>query len=261
MSSKMKQWVALTVVGCLAVLAAGWFLLVSPKRGDAAAIRDDVATQSSTNSALQTQLAMLKAQAKTLPQQQAALARVAAKIPDNPALPALIRALSQAAEDAGVELVSIAPGTPAAVATAPTAASTGAAGSTPVAGSGAAVGAQAAGVTKPAGTAGAPVTLGSASAAASSFSPGVLTSIPLTINVVGGYFQVEQFFDRVESLARAAKVTGFTMAPGSNPMKPPAAGAAAAPVETGKVLTTNVTANVYMAPGRGTVPTAVAPVK
>jgi Tfp pilus assembly protein PilO len=259
MSSKMKQWVALTAVGCLAVLAAGWFLLVSPKRGDAAAIRDEVSSQNSTNSGLQTQLAMLKAQAKTLPAQQAKLALVAAKIPDNPALPALIRSLSKAADEAGVELVSLAPGQPATVvATAPTAPTAGAPATGPAAGSGAAVGAQAAGLgTKPAG---APVTLGSATAGSSSFSPGVLTSIPLTINVVGGYFQIEQFFDRVEQLARATKVTGFTMVPGANPMKP-STGAAAQQVDTGKTLTTAVTANVYMAPGRGTVPTVTAPVK
>lgn len=258
MSSKMKQWVALTAVGCLAVLAAGWFLLVSPKRSDAAAIRDEVASQDSTNSSLQTQLAMLKAQAKTLPAQQAKLALVAAKIPDNPALPALIRALSKAADEAGVELVSMAPGAPAPV-TAAAAPATGLPATSPVAGSGAAVGAKAAGVgstATPAGT----QTLGSATAGASSFSSGVLTSIPLTLNVVGGYFQIEQFFDRVENLARATKVTGFTMIPGTNPLKP-ATGTATQAVETGKTLTTAVTANVYMALGRGTVPTVTAPVK
>ena len=246
MSSKMKQWVALTVVGCLAVLAAGWFLLVSPKRSDAAAVRTDVVSQNSTNSSLQTQLAMLKAQAKTLPQQQATLARVAAKIPDNPALPALIRALSAAAGDAGVELVSLAPGQPTAVvAAAAPAASLGTPSST-------------AGSTTP--TAARPATLGSTTAATSSFSPGVLTAIPLTINVVGSYFQLEQFFDKVENLTRAAKVTGFTMVPGSNPMKPQS-GAASASIDTGKVLATSLTANVYMAVGRGLVPTAAVPAK
>jgi Tfp pilus assembly protein PilO len=254
MTSKMKQWVALTVVGCLAVLAAGWFLLVSPKRSTAAQVRDEVTSQNSTNSGLQTQLAMLKAQAKTLPAQQAKLARVAAKIPDNPALPALIRALSKAADDANVELVSMSPAAPVAVAAA--AAPLGA-GTSPVAGSGAAVGAAAAGVTR-GGSGAAPTTL--TSVPSSSFSAGVLTSIPLTINVVGGYFQIEQFFDRLENLARAAKVTGFTMAPGANPVKPVAAGATT-PIDTGKVLTTNVTANVYMAVGRGLAPTAAVPAK
>lgn len=242
MNAKMKQWVALSAVGVLAILAAGWFLLVSPKRGEAAKVRADVATQQGTNSSLQTQLAMLKAQAKTLPQQQATLARVAAKIPDNPALPALIRALSKAADDVGVELVSMAPGAP--TAAAPGAATAGRpAAATPVA---------------PAATGAAPVTGLAAAPAPASFSPGVLTTIPLSINVVGGYFQIEQFFDRLENLARATKVTGFTMSPGANPMKPQSSNQATA---TGNTLTTAVTANVYMAVGRGSVPAAAAPVK
>jgi type IV pilus assembly protein PilO len=240
MSSKMKQWVALTAVGVLAVMAAGWFLLVSPKRTEAAQVRDEVASQETTNSGLQTQLAMLKAQAKTLPAQQARLALVAAKIPDNPAQPALIRALSAAADEAGVELVSMSPGSPSPVTAAAPA---------PL---------PAAGAAKP-GSTPASTTLTSDSTT-SSYSAGVLTSIPLTINVVGGYFQVEQFFDRLENLARAAKVTGFSMSPGSNPMKL-ASGAAGASVETGKVLTVNVTANVYMAVGRGTAVAATVPAK
>lgn len=226
---KMKQWVALTVVGVLAVMAAGWFLLISPKRAEAADVRAE-AEQARTEAALlQTELAMLKAQAKTLPQVQARLAAVAAKIPDNPALPALIRALSKAADDAGVELVSLAPGAPAPVlAAAPTAQ-----------------------VTPTAGAVGAPVA-GAAPAAASA-AAGTLNAIPLTLNVVGGYFQIEQFFDRVESLTRAMKVNGFTLAPGSNPVKK----TVGAVVDDGRTLGANITANVYMASGRMiAVPTA-----
>jgi len=36
---KLKQYVTFTVLGCLVVLAAGWFLLVSPKRSEAAELR------------------------------------------------------------------------------------------------------------------------------------------------------------------------------------------------------------------------------
>jgi Tfp pilus assembly protein PilO len=251
MSSKMKQWVALTVVGCFAVLAAGWLLVVSPKRGEAAQVRDDVNTQVSTNSGLQTQLAMLKAQAKTLPMQQAKLALVAAKIPDNPALPALIRALSSAADDAGVELVSLSPAPPVTVETA------GATGGLKRPGTAASPSASAGGSSQAQGKS---KTLGHAAAGNSASQSGALTSIALTINVVGGYFQIEQFFDRLENLSRAAKVTGVTMAPGTNPVKAPST-TPAAPVDPGKVLSTNITANVYMAVGRGLAPTAALPAK
>jgi type IV pilus assembly protein PilO len=245
MSSKMKQWVALTVVGCLAVLAAGWFLLVSPKRDEAAQVRDDVDSQNSTNAGLQSQLAMLKVQAKTLPAQQARLALVSAKIPDNPALPSLIRALSKAADDAGIELLSLSPGLPMAVAAPAAAPVTPAAGGTTA---GSPVASAPTGTTTPTGT------------APSGATAGVLSSIQLNINVAGGYFQIEQFFDRLENLMRATKVIGFSLAPGGNPMKP-ASGAATVATDSGKVLSSTVTANVYMAAGRAPVPTAALPAK
>lgn len=215
---KLKQWIALTVVGVLAVLAGGWFLLVSPKHSDAAALRSQAAQQVSANSALQTQLAMLKAQAKNLPAQQAKLAAVAAKIPDNPALPTLVRALTKAADDTGVELVSLAPGQP-----------------TPVGG------AATARAVAPGG------------AVAASGGAGQLQSIGLVLNVVGGYFQVEQFLDSVENLSRAMKVTNFIAAPGGNPLK-----ASPGSTATASTLSTTVTGTVYMATGRPT--NAVVPV-
>ena len=248
MSAKMKQWVALAAVGILAVMAAGWFLLISPKRSEAGQVRDEVASQNTTNNGLQGQLAMLKAQAKTLPQQQAKLAKVAAQIPDNPALPALIRTLSTAADDAGVELVSMSPGMPAPVA-APAA---------PVAqpALGTSTGTTGTAASKPA------VTLSAPGAGAAGSTAGQLNAISLNINVVGGYFQIEQFFDRVEKLTRVTKVTGFTLAPGANPMKAQSdSQAAVVAADPGKVLSATVTANVYMALGRATAPVAVAPVK
>lgn len=239
---KLKQWVALAVVGCLAVLAAGWFLVVSPKRAAAEDLATQATEQQSRNAGLQQQLAVLKSQAKSLPRQQARLAAVAAKIPDNPALPALIRALDAAAAAAGVELVSITP-------TAPTALTAGSA-TTPVAPSG---------VIAPAKVAG-----------ATSATTGLLSSIGVTVNVVGGYFEVEQFLDGLESLPRAFKVTAFTATPGTNPVKPPPAGqsgpagvvsAAPAPSsDDGRILTATVSGQVFLAPGRAAATPVTLPV-
>ena len=220
---KLKQWVVLTLVAVLVVGAGGWFLLISPKHSEAADLRLQADKQQSANSALQTQLALLKAQAKDLPKQQARLAAVAAKIPDNPALPALIRALDKAAAAAGVELVSISPAAPTAV----------------VAG----------------GTA-LPVTAGAAPVAGATGGVGQLKSIAVTLSVVGGYFQVEQFLDGLESLSRAMKVTGFTLAPGSSPVKP-----SASSVDTGKSLTASISSTVYLASGRPTTVPVTAGVK
>lgn len=220
---KVKQWVALTLVGVIAVLAGGWFLLVSPKRADASQVRAQTAGQLSANNTLRSQIQMLKAQAKDLPKQQAKLAAVAAKIPDNPALPTLIRALTRAADEADVELVSLSPSQPTAVAGA-------AAPSRPV---------SAAGAT--------PAAAGSTAAASAAV--GTLQSITVSLNVVGGYFQVEQFLDRVENLSRAMRVSSLSMAPGSNPLK--STGAAAG--DPGKVLAATISGLVYMASGRTSV--------
>jgi type IV pilus assembly protein PilO len=214
---KLKQYVVFTVLGCLVVLAAGWFLLVSPKRSDATALRTQAAAQVSANAQLETQLQVLKAQAKDLPKQQAKLAAVAAKIPDNPALPAMVRALTGAATAAGVELVSVAPSAPVAVAAAPAAAAP---------------------------TAAAPV--GTPSAPVATASAGQLNSIPLTLSIAGGYFQVEQFVSNLESLPRAMRLTNLSLVPGANPIKVGAAGS----VEDGKHLLSTVTGMVFMAANR-----------
>jgi Tfp pilus assembly protein PilO len=207
----LKKWTALAVVAALVILAGGWFLLVSPKRSNAAGLRAQAAAKQHSNQSLQTQLGVLKAQAKDLPKQQAKLAAVAAKLPADPAMPALVRALNKAASDANVELVSMAPGTPLAVTT---------------------VSSTSAG------------TVGGGSAA------GGLQQIPVTLNVVGSYFQVAEYLDRLEGLTRAFRVTGFTLAPGTNPVSPTTTGQPS--TESGKVLNANITGQVYETPGATT---------
>ena len=246
----LKKLVALTVLGSLVVLLGGWFLLVSPKRSQAAELRSAAAVQVTANTALETQLVQLKSLARNLPREQAKLAAVAARVPTSRALPALIRALNDAAKGAGVELLSVSPGastlvTPAVAAAAPIPTTT----------------ASPASPASPAG-AGKPSTAVPADA-------GQLAQIPVTMSVVGGYFQVEQFVAALEGLQRSLRLTGVTMAPGSNPMVPaPGASApvAGAPVagsvpEQPKTLATNINAVVFMAVNRpaaiaGTLPSA-----
>ncbi len=234
---KMKQYVVMTVVASLAILALGYNFLVSPKKSEANDLRTQTDAQVSANAQLRTQLTVLKAQAKDLPKQQAKLAAVAAQIPANPALPALIRALTTASTSAGVELVSVAPGAPAPVV----------------------VAAAGAPVTAPAPAAGvaAPVAPGSVVPASGA---GTLAAIPLAINVVGSYFQVEQFVANLENLPRSLRVGNLTLSPGSNPVSK----SKTTSVDDGRVLTTTVTAQVFMAANRPaatpvTVPGAAAP--
>ena len=240
---KMKQWVALTVVGVLAIVVGGWMLLISPKKSEASDLKTQAEQVQTSNRGLEVQLATLKAQQKQMPQFQAKLAQLSAKIPNNPALPGLIRALSAAADDAGVELVTVAPSVPTAYQPAAAPAQVVA----PTAKSGSTTSAPA----QP--RAAAPATL--------------LQVINLNLNVAGGYFETEQFFDKLEKLTRAFKVTSFSMAPGANPVKPVAGtGGTTAPTSAtnldGSSLLTTIAASVYMStPAAATAPAVVAPAK
>jgi Tfp pilus assembly protein PilO len=111
--TKLKQLWLLTAFGSVAVLALGWFALVSPKNGQAASIRAEAEAQRAANAAVQSKVALLKSQQRNLPQLQRELEEFARLIPDNPALPTLVRSLSDAADASGVELESIAPSPPA----------------------------------------------------------------------------------------------------------------------------------------------------
>ena len=239
---KVKQWVALTVVGALALATAGWFLAISPKRSEAADLRAQTATQVSTNQTLAVELEVLKAKAQELPKKQADLAKVAAKIPTNPALPALVRALTAASTTAGVELVSVTPGAPTAQA--------------PVAAAAAAPAASGAPAPAPAAPApAAPAAPGAAPAPASA--AGTLALIPITISVVGDYYEVEQFVANLEQLPRALKVMNLAVTPGTSPTAGKTASATSA--EDGRSLTTTITGSVFMATGAAPATAVVAP--
>lgn len=223
--SKMRQWALLTAVACLAVIAAGWYVVIKPERSSAASYRTQAQGVQSKNTQLRDEIAQLRDQQKALPAQQQKLASIATKIPDNPALPALIRQLSAAADGAGVNLVSMAPGQPT-LGRAAAATTSAAAGSA----SGAAASSTAGG------------------AGSTPASP--LAIIPLSLQVQGSYFNVEQFFSAVESLSRAMLVTGFTLNPaggtsGSGGAAPASADANALPPGT---LTAQITASVFESP-------------
>jgi Tfp pilus assembly protein PilO len=109
---KMRQWTILTALGVVGVLAAGWFVLVSPQRAHVSDLKTKAASEQSATAQLQTQVAQLKQQQNGEPAQQRKLMKIASQIPDNPQLPALIRELSDAAHKAGVSLDSLAPAQP-----------------------------------------------------------------------------------------------------------------------------------------------------
>jgi len=221
--TRARQWSVLTAVACLAVVAAGWFVIVKPQRTHAASLRSQAADVLQTNQTLQAQISHLRAQAKDLPAQQRKLAEIATRVPDSPALPTLIRQLSAAADSSGVNLVSLAPGQPALVAA-------------PVAAAPAPAPAAQPGQTVRAANA---TTANTAAAAAGP----LLASIPLQMQVQGSYFNLEQFFAAIEGLPRAMLVTTFSASPMTQGNT--TGGTATVPPGT---LTVSLTASVFMSP-------------
>ena len=194
-----RKWSLLTAVLVVAVMAAGWFLLVSPKRSEAADLQQQASGQESENARLVQKLEVLKAQQADLPRQRARLAILETQIPDNPALPTLVRDLTAAGRKTGVQLGSLAPAAPVQlVATVQGTPVAPVAGTTPApADAGAEAGADGATATTPAAPAAAP--------------GNVLYQVPLVIEASGSYFELEQFVNKLESLKRSLLVTGFTL--------------------------------------------------
>ena len=110
--TRTRKWSMLAALMAVVVLLAGWFLLVSPKRASADDLRVQAAAQNTKNDAIKAQIAELQALQKDLPKQQAIIADVQQRIPQNPDLPALIRSLSSMATSAGVDIHSFSPVAP-----------------------------------------------------------------------------------------------------------------------------------------------------
>ena len=181
-----RKWSAIAAVLVVAIFAAGWFLLISPKRSDAAALRTTAASKADANAALEEQIKMLQQQQKDLPQQQAVLAGLRARIPNNPALPSLVRDLTEAGRKAGISIDSMTPAVPVALVTGPVAPVDSTSGST-----------------------------GSTTKAASGVPAQTLFQIPITVNVTGSYFELEHFVSRLENVKRSFLVSGFTLSEGT----------------------------------------------
>ncbi len=189
-----RKWSLLAAVLAVAIFAAGWFLLVGPKRSEAASLRSETESQQQANSALVQKLAELKAQQAELPEQRARLAVFRTQIPDNPALPSLIRDLTAAGRSVGASVDEMTPGTPVVVVdtAAPIVAAVPEATTDPEAA---------------ADPAAAPVEPVVAAPSA------LLYSVPLNMKISGSYFELEQFVNKLEGLKRSFLVAGFTVTP------------------------------------------------
>jgi Tfp pilus assembly protein PilO len=214
--TRIQQWMAGTVVALLVIVAAGWFLAISPQKHKVSSLRAQSASQEQTNNGLHVKISELTAQMSAVPSEEAAVAAVTQKIPNDPDMPDYVRALTNIAAKTGVELVSIAPGGPTAV-------------------------------TVPAATVPAATASPSASAAVVQAAPAApavnLQSISVALTVQGGYFQIEEFTKALQTLPRSTVLTAVAIAPGGQ-LKPPKVAPPAS--DAYKALQAQITVDVFM---------------
>jgi Tfp pilus assembly protein PilO len=226
---KMKQSWLLTVVLILAVLGAGYFFGVKPQAAKAQQIRTQAASAKTANAALQVDINRLQKQSTQVAAKLARRQEIAINIPDNPALPRLIRKLSDISDKSGVSLKTISPGQPV-VDTAtlvtpppPTAAKVGAG--------------TVATAAKPVAAPAAPAPAGS------------LAAVPVALTISGDFSQLELFLGQLEKLDRSFVVNAITVAPGGTAAAG-TDGAAASPKAGSSTnsLDVTITGRVFMKP-------------
>ncbi|MFN0281721.1 MAG: type 4a pilus biogenesis protein PilO [Kineosporiaceae bacterium] len=228
LTSRTARWAAGTALLCVALLAVSWLLLVSPRRAEAAELRDqNVATQTQ-NDLLEVKIAQLRSQFARLPESQAELADILAQMPADAGMPRLVRDLDAMAKESGVELTSLTPGA-----------------AQPLVLDAAGAGAAAAG-TAPAGSAPAGAAAGSAPGVAGATTGAAATasvvSVPVTLVVSGDYFQTVAFLKQLQTkMPRAFLVTTVQMAASG-------AGTSSGSATGGQVQVT-VTGSVFALPG------------
>jgi Tfp pilus assembly protein PilO len=220
--TRIQQWMAGTVVAVLVIVAAGWFVAISPQKHKVSNFNSQSGAQEQTNSGLRTKLSVLTAQMQAVPTEQAEVAAITQKIPNDPAMPAYVRALTVIAQQTGVELVSIAPGAPAAVTVA-----------------------VAAVAAAPAASAGATPSAAPSAAAAPAVPAVSLQSISVQLAVQGGYFQIQQFTAALQKLPRTTVLSSVALAPAGALKKVTQPSSAPTPAAW-KSLGATITASVFM---------------
>jgi Tfp pilus assembly protein PilO len=173
--SRVKAWYAGAAGAAIVVLAAGWFLIVSPLNGQASDIQATADAKSANVQLLEAQIAKLKVESKDVIAVQRQAQAIRDRLPATPSMPSLIRDISAQAKSSGAVLVGITPAQPTAL--------------TPLVNSGSA------------GT-------GSLS------TPGQVNEIPLTIQITGNYAQVRTFISDLENLNRSILLTDIDITRG-----------------------------------------------
>jgi Tfp pilus assembly protein PilO len=109
-----RQMTLLSALGVFLLLVLFYLFAWSPKSDELAEVRTEIDDAVAQQSLLESQIAALEGVRATAPEIEAALAAAESLVPRDAALPSALRQLQLAADDSGVELLSIAAGRPAA---------------------------------------------------------------------------------------------------------------------------------------------------
>ncbi|GAA0289661.1 type 4a pilus biogenesis protein PilO [Kineococcus aurantiacus] len=109
---KNTVWIAGTAVLAVLVLVATYFLLIAPKRAEAADIATQTLQTRQGNETLQQQIALLQSQFATLGDRRAELAEITRTLPAKADVQQLLRQVETYATTSGVTLLSVTPGSP-----------------------------------------------------------------------------------------------------------------------------------------------------
>ena len=112
LESRTARWSAGTALLCVLLILITWFLLLAPRRAQAADLTSEQVSAEQSNDVLRTTLAQLQADFADLPATRARLAEIRKQLPPTADLAVLVRTLSGLATSAGVTLVSLSPGAP-----------------------------------------------------------------------------------------------------------------------------------------------------
>jgi Tfp pilus assembly protein PilO len=112
LSNRTTQWSLGAGLLCIVILAASWFMLISPRRATAADVHDQAVSADSQAILLDAKIAQLKTQFAGLAKQQASLKTIKAQLPPGADIPAFVRVLQSISAQSGAALSSITPGAP-----------------------------------------------------------------------------------------------------------------------------------------------------
>ncbi len=111
---KRNNVIVIGAVAVVAIIALWYVFLYSPLNDDLSSAQAETATAQKQTQDLQATLAQLQSVKNSLPEKQALLNKLDKAVPKNPDLAEFIVQANDIADQAGIEFLSIAPGTPAA---------------------------------------------------------------------------------------------------------------------------------------------------